>query len=412
MRIVASSGAVAVLLVTLAGCKADFGDQAYDWVDKHGRSYSERLATGDLQARWANYGNRVYGEIEFSLDRIDELHSQLFSSAKATDARAVADSTGGLAATFRQSKASYDLLLRLKRRFAEIDAHNRFLATACSRETFDALGLARVATYNLLGSFWGMAHRAEWANDQRRDIYVFTSFEWDENGNPRGDPDQRSSSDDLKDWLKSMTLVYQTVFSWINEEEIEQQKARLQSAIDLLDKRTLKPDEVYVISRRECEAMQARYAAQQARMARSLAGVQKMQNSLLSAQAARLEWSYLELIPPKLKAMRKRLGLTEPGAELQLQSDLFDVLVDFDRQLVDLEGRRLGLLLQCRNVRGLHAVEEYQDALNQTQRNLNRTAALPWQEAPPALDSLRRRLMQLQSQSVELRALVIGSECG
>lgn len=362
-------GSVCLLL---AACDyADFGQRAYDWVSQKARHYSEQLSRQDLSVRWRQIENVGYGEISHSLTIIDELLQKLHEETRALDDRFKQnpDQLDALVKTYEQAFKARALLFDLLFYFEAIQKRLAFLDSPCGRDDFDRLGLYSVADYSVLESFISISDRAQRANDDRYGIYVGYTFDLDENGNPEEKPS--GGKEQLQHFLKSFTLIYDSIFAAFNQDKIDEQKQKLEEAIDLFNSLTLKPAEVYEISRAECEAMVERTDIERLKAHLTYSNYRQLFDQQQQLQLERQTRSYLELLPVKIQAINDREGFAQAYAHLLDQQKAFTVLQALDKEINYVLNKRLKMAVACPDVAGWSLYEDYHDGLLQLQNSLS-----------------------------------------
>ena len=357
----------------MAACTyADFGQRAYDWVESKARYYSDQLTRQDLRVRWRQIENVGYGEIAHALGIIDELMQSLHSQTRQVDEtfKTNPDELDALVKTYTQSLKARALLFDLLFHFEAIEQRLMFLDAPCGRDVFDRMGLKSLADYNVLESFIAISERAQRANDDRYGFYIGYTFNLDENGNAEEEP--ATGKEQLQHFLKSFSFIYDSIFAHFNQDKIDEQKQKLDEAIELFYTRTLTPDEVFEISTTECEAMQTRTDSERLQAHLTFKNYRALFDTQQQIHLERQTRAFLEMLPLKIQAINDREGFTAAYAHLLDQQRAFSVLNALDSEINYVINQRLKMATACPDAAGWSLYENYSDGLQHLQSALEK----------------------------------------
>ena len=234
------------------GCRADFGDRAVAWVRDNARRYSHDLADADYAARWASHFTARQRQMTLLAQDIELNSAAVYTSLD--EALTPQPDENVYEAALRQraaSRTSLDVLIATRVQIDELEQASADISAACQRSQFDRLGLAQVGSFGVAASFLGMADAVKQANRNRYGIYVGFTVVTDGNGEPM---EPAGATEQLTHFARGISIYVEDIAAWLNEEEIEDQTQKVHEAIADFDRRVLRPDELYVLSRGHCRA--------------------------------------------------------------------------------------------------------------------------------------------------------------
>ncbi len=234
------------------GCRADFGDRAVAWVRDNARRYSHDLADADYAARWASHFTARQRQMTLLAQDIELNSAAVYTSLD--EALTPQPDENVYEAALRQraaSRTSLDVLIATRVQIDELEQASADISAACQRSQFDRLGLAQVGSFGVAASFLGMADAVKQANRNRYGIYVGFTVVTDGNGEPM---EPAGATEQLTHFARGISIYVEDIAAWLNEEEIEDQTQKVHEAIADFDRRVLRPDDLYVLSRGHCRA--------------------------------------------------------------------------------------------------------------------------------------------------------------
>lgn len=254
------------LFLLFIGCDPDFGDKIYRWIERNARNYSEQLTHKDLRVRWMKTYTEHYKTISFHSDIVETRLNDLYKSTTNNESY-LDNSLGSFLVRYDHSKSTLQKLISVKETIERNDTLFQSLSNIGNLSQFEAAGLQAIGKETLLRSFLEIGDQQSTINKLRYQklFSLKYSIAIDENGNLSQRVDQTQLNSEYSYSGRPEEFLYDipvigSIFSFLREDDIEEQVDRIKEALDRYDELCLTPREQYEISRNYVQKAKDKYA--------------------------------------------------------------------------------------------------------------------------------------------------------